>query len=40
LPDVEAMVKDQLKKALSPPEAGGVPAKPRDLIKGILPKRK
>ena len=39
-PDAEGMAKDQLKKALSPSEAGGMPAKPGDLIKGLLPKKK
>jgi AsmA protein len=39
-PDVEGIAKDQLKKALSPSGAGGMPAKPGDLIKGLLPKKK
>jgi AsmA protein len=39
-PDVESIAKDQLKKALSPSGAGGAPAKPGDLIKGLLPKKK
>lgn len=41
-PDVEAIAKDQLKKALSAPEAGAVPSKEkaRDLIKGLLPQKK
>ena len=34
------MAKDQLKKALVPSEAGGMPVKPRDLIKGLLRKKK
>ena len=39
LPDVEAMAKDQLKKALGPSGAGDakVKEKARDVIKGILP---
>jgi AsmA protein len=39
LPDVEAMAKDQLKKALGPSDTGGakVKEKARDVIKGILP---
>lgn len=39
-PDVEALAKDRLKKALDPSGAGGMPAKPGDLIKGLLPKKK
>jgi AsmA protein len=39
-PDVEGIAKDQLKKALSPSGAEGAPAKPGDLIKGLLPKKK
>jgi len=39
LPDVEAMAKDQLKKALGPSGTGDatVKEKARDIIKGILP---
>ena len=39
LPDVEAMAKDQLKKALGPSDTGDakVKEKARDVIKGILP---
>ena len=41
-PDVEAIAKDQLKKALSAPEAGSLPTKEkaRDLIKGLVPQKK
>jgi AsmA protein len=41
-PDVEAIGKNQLKKALSAPEAGSLPSKEkaRDLIKGLLPQKK
>ena len=41
-PDVESLAKDQLKKALSPSEAGSAPIKEKasDLIKGILPGKK
>jgi AsmA protein len=41
LPDVEAMAKDQLKKALGPSDTGDatVKEKARDVIKGILPKK-
>jgi AsmA protein len=41
LPDVEAMAKDQLKKALGPSDSGDakVKEKARDVIKGILPKK-
>lgn len=41
MPDVAAMGKDQLKKALGPldPGEGKVKEKARDLIKGILPKK-
>jgi AsmA protein len=41
LPDVEAMAKDQLKKALGPSDTGdaAVKEKWRDVIKGILPKK-
>jgi len=41
-PDVEAIAKDQLKKALGAPEAGSLPSKEkaRDLIKGLLPQKK
>jgi AsmA protein len=41
LPDVEAMAKDQLKKALGPSDSGDakVKEKARDIIKGILPKK-
>jgi AsmA protein len=39
-PDVEAMAKDQLQKALVPSEAGGMPVKPKDLIKGLLRNKK
>lgn len=39
-PDVEALAKDQLKKALSPSGADGAPVKPKDLIKNLLPKKK
>jgi AsmA protein len=41
-PDVEAIAKDQLKKALSAPEAGSLPLKEkaRDLIKGLVPQKK
>jgi len=39
-PDVEALAKERLKKALDPSGAGGMPAKPGDLIKGLLPKKK
>ena len=42
-PDVEAIAKDQLKKALGAPEAGALPTskeKARDLIKGLIPQKK
>ena len=39
-PDVESIAKDRLKKSLDPSEAGGMPAKPGDLIKDLLPKKK
>ena len=41
LPDVEAMAKDQLKKALGPSDTGEakVKEKARDVIKGLLPKK-
>jgi AsmA protein len=39
-PDVEAMAKDQLRKALVPSEAGEMPVKPKDLIKGLLRNKK
>jgi AsmA protein len=39
-PDVEAVAKDQLQKALVPSEAGGMPVKPKDLIKGLLRNKK
>ncbi|MGE5258036.1 MAG: AsmA family protein [Hyphomicrobiales bacterium] len=41
-PDLEAIGKNQLKKALSAPEAGSLPTKEkaRDLIKGLLPQKK
>jgi AsmA protein len=41
LPDVEAMAKDQLKKALGPSDTGDgtVREKALDVIKGILPKK-
>jgi AsmA protein len=41
-PDVENIARDQLKKALSPSDAGSAPIKQKasDLIKGILPGKK
>jgi AsmA protein len=39
-PDVAGMAIDQLKNALSPSGADGKTAKPGDLIKGLLPKKK
>ncbi len=39
-PDVEAIAKDQLQKALAPSDAGGMPLKAGDLLKGLLRQKK